>query len=214
ETRVAKLELAADGRIEGDVTERLSGHRAEEYRAGEGEKAMEEQENQLKDRVSHMFARAEVSAIRISNVEDFSKPVEIQYHLRAEFAQGTGKRLLIQPIAFRRAVASPFSSASRRRAIDFRYAWAEVDQVTIRLPAGFVLDNPDAPANLNFGKAGGYEVRMTLNKATNELTTSRQLRFGDSGGTFFLPTDYAAVRKVFDDIHSRDTHSIALKQAE
>jgi hypothetical protein len=214
ESRGARFELSADGHIEGEVTEVLSGHKAEEYRSAEGEKAMDEQENQLKDRLSQMFVRAEVSSIRIVNVDDVSKPVELHYHLRAEFAQGTGKRLLIQPIAFRRAMAAPFSSASRRRAIDFHYGWAEVDNVTIKIPAGFVFDSPDAPPNLTFGKAGGYEVKMTINKTTNELSTNRQLRFGAEGATFFLPQDYATIKKVFDDVHSRDTHTIALKQAE
>ena len=88
----------------------------------------------------------------------------------------------------------------------------ETDQIHIRLPQGFVLDNADSPGNLNIGQPGSYIVSMTIGNGDQpELTTTREFTFGNKGILFFPQSSYAGLKKVFDEIQVRDGHSIALK---
>jgi FtsZ-interacting cell division protein YlmF len=44
-----------------------------------------------------------------------------------------------------------------------------------------------------------------------ELVTARDLTFGNRGIIFFEPKYYPTIKKIFDQIQARDTHTISLK---
>ena len=161
-----------------------------------------------------MFPDADVSEIKIENLDDPAKPVTVHYHVDApRYAQVTGKRILLMPNAFRRGQVSPFSAAQRTNPIEFPYAWKEADNIAIGLPDGFVLDNADVPPGINFGKPGGYEISITVSKGDHpELTYVRTLTFGNEGAVSYAASAYPALKRAFDLIQTRDTHTIALKE--
>jgi transglutaminase-like putative cysteine protease len=214
EGRSAKFELSGDGELAGDVKETLTGHKAEEYRREVKDEPQATREDKLKERLAAMFPRSEVTEIKILNVEDTRQPVEIRYHLQAPYAQVTGKRILFEPFVFHRGEASPFSGSERRHPLDFRYAWSESDDVTIRLPNGYQLDNGESPGSINFGATGGYNVKLTVNKTTNELLITRNLTFGAKEQTLYGAKDYPQVKKIFDEYHSRDRHTLSIREAQ
>jgi hypothetical protein len=210
ERRTAKLALSADGSLAGDVEESYSGHRGEEFREQIGGQSPAQREEWFRKRVTRMFPDADVTEIKLENADDAAKPVVARYHLEApHYAQVTGKRILFQPSPFRRAQASIFTAAERQFAIEFPFAWKEVDQIRIRAPKGFALDNADSPGGMNFGQTGAYELRLGVDK--DEIVTLRELTFGNQGVIFFQPKDYTAVKRVFDQIQIRDAHTISLK---
>ena len=212
-SRVAHLELSLDGSLEGDVQESFTGHHAEDGRSEIFEKANAEREQWVKDEVTRVFPNADVTEIKFENVEDTTRPLQIRYHLDAPgFAQITGKRVLIQPIAFQRGEASPFAASERRHPVLFPYGWKETDQVSIKLPPGFVPDNGQPPPSLNFGAAGGYVLETSFKN--DELTTTRELTFGGGGTIYFEAKDYGPVKKVFDEVHTRDRYTLALKETK
>jgi hypothetical protein len=157
-----------------------------------------------------LFPDADVTAIKLENAEDAAKPLIARYHLDApRFAQVTGKRILFQPNAFRRAEGSRFTATERRFPIEFPYPWKEIDVVHIRLPEGFALDNADSPGGISFGDTGSYQLHMTI--GNGELVTSRDLTFGNHGSIFFEAQYYPTLKKVFDQIQVRDAHTLSLK---
>jgi uracil phosphoribosyltransferase len=213
ELRTAHLKLSADGSLEGDVDETLTGHEAEERREAEWRKAPAQREENLHDRVVRMFPDAEVTNIKLENFTDPTKPLIAHYHLNAPlFAQGIGKRILFQPFVFQRARAALFTATDRRLQIEFPFPWKESDQIYIRLPEGFDLDNADIPPSLDFGKAGAYNIKIGITKgAQPELHVVREFNFGNGGGIMFPVPSYASVKKVFDQIQARDAHTLAVK---
>ena len=214
ESKVARLQLELDGSLNGDVEESFTGHKAEDQRAEIARESDAQRQEWLRDRVNRMFPNSSVSEISLRNVDDPALPLQIKYHLDAPgYAQATGKRVFVQPLPFERALASPFSAAARTNNVQFRYAWRETDQIVIKLPPGFVLDSADAPGNLNFGKPGGYKLLINFNSGTQELVAARELTFGASSMLFFDRQNYPTIKKIFDEIHARDTYSVALKQA-
>lgn len=214
ESRTAKLELSKDGSIAGDVDEAYTGHRAEDYRREISAKSPAQREEWLHDRVTRMFPDSDVTAVKFDGIDDPGKPFLAHYHLQApRFAQVTGKRILFQPNAFRRGQVSPFSAAQRYYPIEFPYAWKEVDDVDIQLPAGFALDAPDSPGNLNFGKPGAYEIKMFIVKGDRQaLHFTRTFTFGNEGMVSFDTSSYPTIKKIFDTVQIRDGHSLALKE--
>lgn len=213
ETRTAKLQLEGDGSLTGDVTEVYTGHRAEDFRREYGLDSMDKRVEEFRDNVTKMFPDADVTNIEMEGVDDPAKATTVHYHIDApRYAQVTGKRILMQPNAFRRGQVSPFSAAQRVHPIEFPYAWKESDTITIGLPEGFALDNADAPGSLNFGKPGRYEIKMSVTKSDHpELTYIRTLVFGNESAISFDASAYPSLKKAFDLVQTNDAHTIALK---
>jgi hypothetical protein len=213
ELRTAHLQLSVDGSLEGDVEETLTGHEAEARRQAEWHRSPAQREESLHDRVGRMFPDAEVTNVKLENFENPAKPLIARYHLKAPlYAQVTGKRILVQPFVFQRSRAAMFTATERRLQIEFPYPWKESDQISIRLPEGYVLDNGDSPASLDLGKAGAYNIKISITKGGQpELHVVRELNFGNGGSVMFPVESYAAIKKVFDQIQARDTHTLAVK---
>jgi hypothetical protein len=213
ELRVAHLKLSAEGTLAGDVEESYSGHRAEDHRRELVRESDAQREQWVQDRLTHMFPGSEITAIKLTNLDDPAKPLEVRYHLEApQYAQVTGKRILFQSSPFRRSLASPFTASTRRYPVEFPYAWKEADQIFIQLPAGWKLDSADSPGNVEFGKPGSYGVAIGVSPA-NELTVRRELVFGNEGMLIYPATTYPALKQIFDQMQVRDQHSLSIKAA-
>jgi hypothetical protein len=211
EAHTARLKLDADGTLSGDVQESYSGHSAEGHRRELGRQSDAQREQWVQDRVTRMFPGSEVTEIKIENVDDPVKPMQVHYHLRSpQYAQVTGKRILFQSLPFRRGGASPFTASDRRYPIEFPYAWREVDEVHIQLPEGWKLDNADSPGGMDFGKPGSYKVTIAISPA-NDLYVVRTMDFGKEGVLTFANTTYPQLKAIFDQVQLRDRHTLSLK---
>jgi hypothetical protein len=210
---LARFKLSAEGTLSGDVSERYTGHRAEEYRADLIDLSAAQREDWFRERRGPMFPDGDFTDFKIENLDDASKPLRLTYHLNAPlFAQATGKRMLFQPNVFHRAQAVPFTASERRSTIEFRYGWKEVDRIRIELPPGYDFDSPDNPGGLKFGKLGAYNLDMVMTKgASKELSTTREFTFGADGNLYIGADGYPTLKKIFDEVRVRDTHSIAIK---
>jgi hypothetical protein len=213
ESRSAKLKLSDKGSLSGDVHEGYTGYRAEEYRLRLARQSPAQREQYFHDRIVRMFPDAEVTDLKIENIEDAPAPVLVSYHMDAPlFAQITGKRVFFHPSPFRRSQAAIFSASERRYPVQFPFAWKETDQIQIELPAGFELENADNPGSFNFGDPGGYSLSMALRKGTTtELVVNRELTFGAKGSILFPASAYPSLKKVFDEVQLRDSHTLALR---
>ena len=136
------------------------------------------------------------------------------YHLDAPlFAQVTGRRILFQPNAFRRAQGAPFTAADRRYPVEFPFAWKEIDHIDIELPTGFELESPENPGSLDFGEPGSYSLAMSVRAGPSPtLMITREFTFGVKGNLRFPASVYSALKKVFDEIALRDTHTLSLRE--
>lgn len=212
ESRTAKLNLETDGSLAGEVEESYTGHRAEDYRRELMRQSDAQREQWVQDRVTKMFPSAEVTSVKVANVDDPAKPLELRYHLQApQYAQVTGKRILFEVSPFHRATASPFTASERRYPVELPYGWKEVDLIDIQLPAGWKLDNPDSPAGMDFGKPGSYKISLGITPE-NLLRVHREMVFGQEGQVLYATSSYPALKGVFDQVQLRDRHTLSLKE--
>lgn len=211
--RIARLQLNADGSIEGEIEESHTGHKAaeerEEYR-GETPAKLQEM---LTDSLRKRFVDAEVSKIRVENLDDPDLPVSVKYAIRIpQYAQLTGKRILFHPLYFQRGAPPLFSASQRVHDIHFPYAWTDTDKLVIKLPPGFFLDSPENPGSLDLKPVGSYSLNLSL-RNNIDLIVERKFVWGGDGRILFRKENYAQLKQVFDEVHRRDTHMLSLRQA-
>jgi len=212
--RTAHFALLEDGTMEGDVEEVFHGHEAPAQRDKYRGESEARRQDLLKESVTKVFPQAEVSAMAVENPENPSLPLVAKYHVRIPgYATRTSKRMLIQPFYFERGVAPRFTATERRYDVTFPYAWKERDEITIKLPAGFILDKGQTPNALSFGKVGSYDVKMTI-RNQNELVASRELVFGNGGLLQMSKAGYRQIKTVFDTIQGSDNVAVTLRQGE
>ena len=212
--RRATLKLLDDGTLEGDVSVEYSGHFAIERREEIDEESETEREDGFKAEMKERMSAADVTNIKIENVTDDNKPLVYSFHVRVPgYAQRTGKRLFLQPAFFQYGVGPLFTTASRKYEIYFHYPWAEDDRVDIQIPAGYALDNADAPAPFGSGKISDYKPALSVTSDGKTLVYKRTFFFGGGGSVLYPVESYPQLKAYFDQLHKQDNHSLALKQA-
>ena len=212
--RNANFKLLEDGTLEGDISIEYSGQPALTYRMDNYDESADKREESLKNEIKDRISTAEISDIRIENVTDATKPLVERFKVKIpSYAQKTGKRLFLQPGFFEYGSHALFSSASRKYDIFFRYPWGEKDNINIELPAGFDLDNADAPGVLvDPQKIGLLDIKMAVNKERTKLVYDRDFHFGGGGNVLFPASAYPAVKQLFDEFQKSEMHTITLKQ--
>jgi hypothetical protein len=211
------LRLSEDGTLEGDVRIEYTGHLAAEKKEWNDDDSPAEREKTLRDAVKSRMSTAKVSAIQIENVSDPIKPFIYTYHVRVPgYAQRTGKRLFLQPAFFQHGASPLFSTSDRKHPIYFHFPWSEQDEVTIELPAGFSLDNADAPAPFGSADLTRYEVKIMATTDQRTLMYKRNFFFGGGEPSlnrlYYDPTGYTQLKTYFDILNKQDNHTITLKQ--
>jgi hypothetical protein len=214
ERRTAKLKLDSEGTLEGDVRIEYTGHLGKDRKEYNDDDTPAQREETLRGLIKARMSTAEISDVKIENVTDPVKPFVYSYRIRVPgYAQRTGKRLFLQPAFFQRGVSPLFPTTERHNSVYFNYPWSEQDDVSIELPAGYALDNADAPEGINAGETSRYDVKLAVTKDERTLIYKRKFHFGSRNGLLFPVTSYGQLKKLFDELHKRDAHTITLKQA-
>ena len=105
------------------------------------------------------------------------------------------------------------TGSERRYPISFHFAWSEEDSITIELPAGFSLDNADAPAPFKAPPISEYTPTIGVTQDGRTMIHKRTFFFGGGGNIYFPVDRYAALKQYFEAVHKSDDHTVTLKQA-
>lgn len=212
--RTAHLTLSDDGTLEGDAHIEYYGHPGAYRKEWDDDDSPAQREETLRDSIKKQMSTAEVSAIKIENITDPLKPYTYNYHIRVPgYAQRTGKRLFLQPEFFQHGLDPLFSGSQRKYPVYFSYPWSEEDHVTIDLPAGFALDNADAPAAFGSPPVTDYKPGISVTTDGHSLIYRRSFYFGGADTIVFPVSVYPKLKDYFDSVHQSDNHTVTLKQA-
>jgi uncharacterized protein DUF3857/transglutaminase superfamily protein len=211
-TRHADLRLLEDGTLEGEVRVEANGHTGNSWKTQDDGKDEEERLDDLTEDIRDRLGAGEVSDLKIENVTDLTKPYSYTYKVSVPgYAMRTGKRLFLQPAFFQFGKSARFQSSERNYDIYFRHTWTELDQVTIAMPEGYELENPEAPQPLMFEPAGHYKVGLSITP-DQKLFYEREFVFGKAGGVLYEASAYPIMKQVFDQCHEQDNRAVTLKQ--
>lgn len=217
EKRTGKFRLLEDGTLEGDVTIEYTGHLGFDKKEYNDDDSLAQREETLRDMVKARMSTAEISEIKIENVTDPIKPFTYSYHVRVPgYAQRTGKRLFFQPGFFSHGAGPLFTAADRKYEVYFHYPWSEQDKITIDLPAGFSLDNADAPESITpemTRQICAQRIKIAISGDKRTLAYDREFFFGGQGSILFPANGYTALKQLFELISKANDHAITLRQS-
>jgi len=207
--RKATFQLRADGSLDGDVVETYTGQCEVSLKYQLDNRTPDKKLLFIRNRIRAHQAQARVRSVVVENADNPLAPLKISYHLNiSAYADRTGTRLFFQPAVFEKGTTPLFVDSERHDDIIFPYRFVENEEIHITLPAGYTLEAGSAPAGLDVPNFGKYEVTITVNKKTNELTYKRSLSLKEVS---FKPVAYASIKTVYDQVHTQDAHTLALK---
>lgn len=213
-SRMADLEVEADGTIEGTMRLGYTGHLATDRRNDIDDETEDERRETVKQELASQFEGAEITEVKVENVKDLDKPLVYSAKIRMPgYAQRTGKRLFLQPAFFQKNSTPRFAASERKWDIQFDYPWSEADRVTLRLPEGMELDQPSAPQSVKIGETGEYITSLALSDDHRQLVYTRQFDWGRKDQILFPAKAYEVIKRAFDFVNEQDTHALALKAA-
>ena len=213
--RNAKFKLDEEGTLTGEVTEKYMGHLNYRAKMNNYDSSAPDREEALKERIKNRFGEAEISNIRVENIEEYTLPFTYKYRVTIpNYAQKVGKRIFFQPSYFTANTKPTFASADRKYDIFFRYPWSEEDDIEIEMPEGYELDNASSPQP--FGDNGGItrlRVNIGMVAGSKTLKLKRRFYFGKGGTVYFNKGTYKNLKGLFDGFNKIDTRPLTLKKA-
>ena len=191
-----------------------SGHEATILRQQHFLDSSEKRAESYKEAVKSRIGAAEITNVVAANFNDLEKPIVVEYDVKiANYAQKTGKRLLLQPVFFEYGVKPVFTSATRTNSVYFSYPWAEDDKIEIQLPDNFERESIVPPAPIDDPQGvGSLHVSLFTQNEQNLLKVDRQFHFGGGGNVIFPIKFYPAIKTMFDSFNRADSTVIMLKQ--
>ncbi len=204
--RIAKLKLSPEGTLSGDVTEILRGDSAtfQRYELRSATKDADRIKH-LETLLSHSLGMFQITSAKVGNLNVHDLPFEYIYSFEAtNYAKSAGNLLLVRP-----RVVGNWSSdilekkEPRKYPVEFRGPMKNTDEVEIKLPAGYEVDElpPAADAEYSFGS---YHSKCEMKDGA--LLYIRTLEYKELS----VPVDKLEQLKKFYRIIATDERSTAV----
>jgi hypothetical protein len=206
-TRIANLEITADGTLVGDVRETRWGWYAAEARhhlltAEQGNRAQ-----LVQSLLSSYIGKLKLQKAAVSNLDSFDNELVLLYRFEAPgYAKVAGNLLLIRPRVLGENAFDRFER-TRRYPVDFGYSAQRSDDFSIKLPAGYQLDELPDPVSIG-NDFVEYDSKVQL--SGNLLTYKRNYRIKD----VLIPTDRFEEMKMFYRQVAADERNSAVLRKE
>jgi transglutaminase-like putative cysteine protease len=207
--QVATLTLNDDGALEGDVTLSYTGYFEATEKNALDAASTDKIEKHLLAALEPHLKGAEISEVKIVGAAKPLEPLQVRFHLRVpEFAERTGSRLFIQPNIFRRGVKALFEAPTRKTTIIFPHRYRETDEISLVLPEGAVIEAGSAPAGLDLGAIGSYDVGISWSAKNRTVRLRRDFSFNVLG---YNAEKYATVKRIYEIMQERDDHTLTFR---
>ncbi len=205
--RTANMVLSEDGSLKGDVTVSYTGGEALEHRIEAFSTDEAGRKKNLEDELTNWLPNG--ASVKMTSAEGWQGTNEpLMAHFSVEvtsYASAAGKRLLLPSNLFQPKQKNAFKSAERKFPIYFPYAFAEVDTINIKVPAGHSLEG--APPQQQAGLP--YAIYNNTSEFDGtQLVTKRELRVN---GIWFPQKDYAQLKDFFNKVQAGDEQQAVLR---
>jgi hypothetical protein len=204
--RVGKLNLAADGKLTGTVSETRIGDRAASERYAwrsvtNANQRIKPIENLLSSSLS-TFVIMKANAV---NIEHTDLPFGFEYTFESDnYARNAGNLLLVRPrVLGSKARAVMETKEARQFPIEFDGPVKDTDSFEITLPPGYVVDDVPPPVDADFGFAS-YHSKTESKGSVLSYTRSFEIK------DLSVPVDKAAELKKFYRIIASDERNTAV----
>jgi len=198
--RIARVSLSADGGLAGEISVEFKGEDALEHRLDGLDQDDAGRRKSLEDEVKGWFpGEAVVNLQDAKGWESIAEPLVARFKIEISgFAAATGKRMLSPAFFFSTLQKNMFISQFRRYPISFPYPFTEDDELTMKLPEGYQVEEPPYRRKAGLSYAG-YEISAAV--GDRQLITKRKLHFE---GAQLPPEKYEELRNFFSVVQKGD----------
>ena len=204
--RTADVEIATDGTLSGQVTIRYNGYEAMERRLDALQTDEAGRKKKLEDELHGWLPNGAVVKLTDSQPwESSDQPLEAHFTIRVpSYATFAGKRLLVTNNLFLTGQKQAFAQQQRKYPVYFRYAFAEIDNVKIKIPTGFSVENlpQQQDATLPYAR---YQALIKFEG--QQISTRRALLVGQN---FFPLNKYQELKDFFNKVEAGDEQQAVL----
>jgi hypothetical protein len=208
-TRVANLYMDEQGAITGSINLSFAGDAAISWRhralRGDPESLRHALRVYLED---HLPKSLQVSVTDIKDIDDYEKPLAVDYKVKGTLGTPTGKRLLLPVDVFLTQQKPAFPHDKRELAVYFHYPELVKDAMRINFPKNMSLEA--APASSTLGIKGSSTYTMSVTPAPDNITSRRTFAYNE---ILYKPDDYTGLRTFYNQFEAKDQESIVLKLA-
>jgi hypothetical protein len=207
--RVANLTMDEHGEVTGTVKMAWMGAPALNWRQRSLRGDITSLNRDLRVSVEHLMPGGmEVKVAGIENLDDYEKPLVVNYEVKGGIASSTGKRLLLPGDIFEANSRPTFPHEKRETAIYFDYPHVVQDAVRINFPASLAVESLPATERLPFDKFAVYS--LTTESTPTSITVRREF---DLGNILYRLEEYPSLRTFYNKFETKDQESTVLKAA-
>lgn len=197
------IKLTQDGTANIKVDQKATGHQDMRYRYF----AFNESEDEIKKALRHSFSLPSFK-IKDYTLTPSKETAETQIMLNLEvpkYAARGGKRMFISPNPINQLTYVPREMTDRKLPIETRYAFSDIDIVTIDIPEGYEVESVPQEALTVENDFGKYEIKFE--QKGNQLIYTRKME----RKLFTLPKErYEEYRKFLKTVTKTDKMKVVL----
>jgi len=206
--RVANLTMDEHGAVAGKINLSFTGNEALHWR----QRALRGDDESIKHALRTHLEESLPKTLQptvdsVTNLEDYEKPLLVEYKVVGTLGTPTGKRLVLPVDLFTAQSRATFPDEKRDIAVYFHYPQVVEDALRINLPKNLTLEATPATARFDIKGIGMYT--MKLEPAATNVTVRRLYAFND----ILTPVaEYPTLRTFYSQFEAKDQESIVLKQ--
>ncbi|MDP9052029.1 MAG: DUF3857 and transglutaminase domain-containing protein [Acidobacteriota bacterium] len=207
--RVANLNLDENGVVAGTLKMAWTGDPALSWRHAYLRGDTTSLNRDLRTSMENMMPNGmDIKVLSIDNLEDYEKPLQVNYTVKGPMGSPTGKRLLLPSDLFESNTKPTFPHEKRDTNIFFNYPHVVLDALRINFPATFSLESAPASEQIPFQKFAAYMLKTETTPTS--VTIRREF---DLGNLFYKVTEYPDLRAFYNKFETKDQEPIVLKAA-
>lgn len=204
--RTADVTIDSDGTANGNLTVRYSGYEAMERRLEAVNTDEAGRKKKLEEEAEAWLPNGAVVNLKDAQPWDASEePLEAHFTIRVpSYASAAGKRVITPNYLFRTVQRDAFAHQQRQYPVYFRYAFAEIDNVKIKIPSGLTMETlpQQQDASLPYAR---YQSLIKFDG--QQIATRRALLLGQN---FFPLEKYQELKDFFNKVEAGDEQQAVL----
>jgi len=205
---IGQFEITEDGSLKGKVQVSRKGYAYYWLKNTLCEKGNSERQEKITELLRDIWPNVEVSRIRFNKFTDPRKPLIVAFDvLIPNFATLSGDRMLLQPSVFHLHDEHKLTAAERKTKLFFRGFYRSIEDVSIKLPDGYTLDQANAPRPFEIKNFISYNPKLSFSREHNTLVFKRVYDFR---GRLYEASAYKAIKGGFDMLQQADSVTVSI----
>jgi hypothetical protein len=205
-TRVFDLTLGSDGKLLGKITNYSRGYSA--YQKRQAIKKFNTVE-EFVENMDEKLSKTKIKKFEIRGIDTLDGTVTEVYEVEMDAYEGLNhEKLSFNPFIFNQITTNPFKLNLRSYPVDWGMPSEERFILTMKLPEGYVIENPPQDISTALPNQGGTFI-VAYSELTNSFSLSHAIQFKKS---IYTPEEYLYLKELYNKIILSEKSEMVFKK--